>query len=67
MWCKTIQSFFFCLLNLLLSSIFRLRRRRRGCSNSLDVQFLICDAGIFIEKAAIWLKTRVENDVLRYP
>ena len=41
MWCKTIQSFFFCLLNPLLSSVFRLRRRRRGCSNSLDLQFLI--------------------------
>ena len=53
MWCKTIHFFFFCLLNLFFSSAFRLRRRRRGCSNSLvalpqkhaSVQFLICDAG----------------------
>ena len=45
--------FFFCLSNLFFSSAFRLRRRRRGCSNSLvalpqkqaSVQFLICDAG----------------------
>ena len=53
MWCKTIHFFFFCLLNLFFSSAFRLRRRRRGFSNSLvalpqkhaSVQFLICDAG----------------------
>ena len=53
MWCKTILFFFFCLLNLFFSSAFRLRRRRRGCSNSLlalpqkqaSVKFLICEAG----------------------
>ena len=51
MWCKRIQSFFYCLLNLFLSSVFRLRRRSRGCSSSLvalpqkHVQFLIWDAG----------------------
>ena len=50
---KQFIFFFFCLLNLFFSSAFRLRRRRRGFSNSLvalpqkhaSVQFLICDAG----------------------
>ena len=44
------SEFFFCLLNLFLSSVFRFRRRRRGCSNSLVAlpqkheETLICDA-----------------------